>query len=62
MVGAFHMLTDEPVQLGVALHRCARLNFLAAKWVKGRLAKNLAGQADAMAKIAPILRIGHIVE
>ena len=62
MVGAFHMLGDEPVKLGVALQRCARLNFLAPERVKGRLAKNLSGQAYAMAKITPILRIGHIVE
>ena len=62
MVGAFHMLRDETVKLRVALKLCAGLNFFASEWVKSSLAKNLASQTDAMAKVAPILRIGHIVE
>ena len=62
VIGAFDMLTDEIIQLFVALNGAARLDFMFAIGRKGLLPKNLAGQADTVAKICPILFVRHIVK
>ena len=62
MIGAFGVLADEGVEFVVGLDRRARLDFLAPIGVECGLAENLARDADAVAEIDPVLRVGHVAE
>ena len=55
MVGAFGMFANEAVQLLIGLHRCAGLDLLAAIRVERLLREDLAGEADAVAEVIPVL-------
>ncbi len=62
MVGALGVLADEIVELVVALHLAAGRNLAAAIGIEGGLPENLARQPDAVAEVAPVVRMRHVVE
>ena len=62
MVGAFGMFADHVIELIIRLHLIARLDLMAGIGFERILRKDLAGQADAAAKIDPVLLFAHVVE
>ena len=62
VIGAFCVFTNDGIKLCVALDGIARLDFLAAIRIKGRLGKDFAGEANAGTEILPVLGVGHVIE
>ena len=62
VVGALGVLADEGVELVVGLHVGAGLDLVAGVGAEGGLAEDLAGQADAVAEVGPVLLGRHVVE
>ena len=62
VIGAFGMVADKAVQLGIRLQVKAGLNGGFDVGFHRRLVENLTRQADHLPEIGPIARVGHIVE
>ncbi len=62
MIGRLRVLADEGVQLGVALRLHARIQLATTVRIERGLRDDLAGDADGIAKLAPVLLVGHVVE
>ena len=63
VVGALDLLADEAVELVVARSAAAPgWISLAGVGAEGGLGEDLAGQPDAVAEVAPVLRVRHVVE
>ena len=56
------MVADEIIKGVVGSRRRAGLNFITRERRKGWRGEDFAGQADADAKVVPILRVRHVVE
>src|SRR5690606_28885306 len=55
-------IANEAIKLLVTLNMGARRDFTAAVKVECLLPEDLAREADAMAKVCPIVGMGHIIE
>ncbi len=60
--GGFGVVAHELVQLFVGLAFDARADFTTAILVQRRLVHDLAGDADRVAELLPVLLVGHVVE
>ena len=56
------MLTDKAVQFRIGLQCGTGLDFVFDERLECVLAENLAGQADTIAKLLPVLVLRHVVE
>ena len=57
-----HRNRKAGVQLGVALRLHARIQLATAVGIERGLRDDLAGDANGIAKLAPVLLVGHVVE
>ena len=62
MEGGFSVVTHKLVQLFVGLALNARADFPSTVFIQRRLVHDLTGDADRIAKLLPVLFVGHIVE
>ena len=62
MESGLGVITHELIQLGIALARQTRADFPAAIFIQRRLVHDVAGDADRVAELLPVLFAGHIVE